>query len=178
MQALRLEADGHQAKAEELHTKVKSLEQENLAKEQEITSLTHRNQVLESEVEKLHKSVDEAKDAAGMSAQAGQQNESLQRRLQILEEEAEEADKTLRDTNDKYEHRTLLAYVYTGVLQFHTDISCRLRQTDVKAGHYERKVQALEMERDNWETKFEEMSQKYSSLQKELQELETNMGNI
>ncbi|KAF7514160.1 hypothetical protein GJ744_004485 [Endocarpon pusillum] len=154
MQSLRIEADEHQAKSEELQAKVKTLEQESLAKEQEITSLTHRNQLLEAEVEKLETALKEAKDAAGQIAQHGQQNESLQRRLQLLEEEAEEADKTLRETNDK------------------------LRQTDVKAGHYERKVQALEVERDNWETKFEEMSKKYSALQKELQELEVSMGNI
>lgn len=54
----------------------------------------------------------------------------------------------------------------------------RLRQTDVKAGHYERKVQALEVERDNWEAKHEEMSNKFTALQKELQELEVSMGNI
>ena len=54
----------------------------------------------------------------------------------------------------------------------------RLRQTDVKAGHYERKVQALEASRDQWETKYEEMSKKHADLQKELQELETSMGNI
>lgn len=54
----------------------------------------------------------------------------------------------------------------------------RLRQTDVKAGHYERKVQALEQSRDQWETKYEEMSKKYVDLQKELQELEVSMGNI
>ena len=54
----------------------------------------------------------------------------------------------------------------------------RLRQTDVKAGHYERKVQALEAERDSWETKFEDMSKKYTELKQELQELEVSMGNI
>ena len=54
----------------------------------------------------------------------------------------------------------------------------RLRQTDVKAGHYERKVQALEQSRDEWEGKYEEMSKKYADLQKELQELEQSMGNI
>lgn len=54
----------------------------------------------------------------------------------------------------------------------------RLRQTDVKAGHYERKVQALEQARDQWETKYEEMSKKYTDLQKELQDLEVSMGNI
>ena len=58
-----------------------------------------------------------------------------------------------------------------------TDIY-RLRQTDVKAGHYERKVQALERERDDWESKYEDVSKKHSDLQKELQELEQSMGNI
>ena len=34
----------------------------------------------------------------------------------------------------------------------------RLQSTDVKSGHYERKVQALEASRDQWEAKYEEMS--------------------
>jgi len=59
------------------------------------------------------------------------------------------------------------------LIQYH-----RLRQTDVKSGHYERKVQALERERDDWEAKHEDMSKKYTDLQKELQELEISMGNI
>ena len=54
----------------------------------------------------------------------------------------------------------------------------RLRQTDVKAGHYERKVQALEADRDQWEAKYEEMSKKYADLHQELQELESSMGNV
>lgn len=54
----------------------------------------------------------------------------------------------------------------------------RLRQTDVKAGHYERKVQALEQERDEWESKYEEMSKKHAKLQTELNELEQSMGSI
>lgn len=60
-----------------------------------------------------------------------------------------------------------------------TDSGClRLRQTDVKAGHYERKVQALEADRDQWVEKFEEMAKKHSDLQKELQELELSISNI
>lgn len=101
MNTLRIEADENQAKAEELAAKVKTLEQENLAKEQEITSLTHRNQLLEAEVEKLEAGIKEAKIAAGESSQHGQQNEALTRKLQLLEEEAEQADKTLRETNEK-----------------------------------------------------------------------------
>ena len=54
----------------------------------------------------------------------------------------------------------------------------RLRQTDVKAGHYERKVQALEAARDQWEAKYEEMAKKHADLQKELQELETSISNV
>lgn len=102
MNALRLEADESAAKVEELQSKVKSLEQENLAKEQEITSLSHKNQLLEGELEKIESGLKEAKAAADESAQHGTQNESLQRRLQLLEEEAEEADRNLRETNDKY----------------------------------------------------------------------------
>ncbi len=54
----------------------------------------------------------------------------------------------------------------------------RLRQTDVKAGHFERKVQALEAERDNWETKYEEMAKKYADVQKELEDFQQEISNI
>lgn len=59
-----------------------------------------------------------------------------------------------------------------------TTINNRLRQTDVKAGHFERKVQALEASRDQWESKYEEMAKKHADLQKELQELETSISNV
>lgn len=58
------------------------------------------------------------------------------------------------------------------------DISRRLRQTDVKAGHFERKVQALENERDQWETKYEEMSKKYGEAQKEIEDFQREIGAI
>lgn len=101
MNALRLEADESGAKVEELSSKVKSLEQENLQKEQEITSLQHKNSVLEQEVDKLENLHKDAKAAADESAQHGTTNETLQRRLQLLEEEAETNDKNLRETNEK-----------------------------------------------------------------------------
>lgn len=59
-----------------------------------------------------------------------------------------------------------------------TDPFSRLRQTDVKSGHYERKVQALENEREQWETKYEEMAAAKAKLQKELDELVGDLGNI
>ena len=54
----------------------------------------------------------------------------------------------------------------------------RLRQTDVKAGHYERKVQALEASRDQWEEKYEEMAKKYAQTKKELEDFQLEIGNI
>merc|ERR1712169_82352 len=54
----------------------------------------------------------------------------------------------------------------------------RSSATDVKAGHFERKVQALEQERDQWEQKYEEMAKKHSSLQKELDDLQQEIGTI
>jgi tropomyosin len=54
----------------------------------------------------------------------------------------------------------------------------RLRQTDVKAGHFERKVQALEQDRDQWESKYEEMAKKYAAVQKELEDFQAEIGNI
>ncbi len=101
MNQLRLDAEEATAKHEEIQVKVKTLEQENLAKEQEITSLQHKNNVLESEVEKLEGQVKEFKKLADEGSGSITQNEGLQRRLQLLEEEAEEADKTLREANEK-----------------------------------------------------------------------------
>ena len=102
MEALRMEAEESSSKVDELKTKVKALEQENLQKEQEITSLQHKLSVAESEVEKLEDAHGKAKAAVDEGAQHGTQNESLTRKVQLLEEEAEQNDKTLRETNEKY----------------------------------------------------------------------------
>ena len=102
MATLRMESENAQTKIEELNARIKQLEQENLTKEQEITSLSHRNQLLESDVEGLEAKVKELKTNADMGANSSQEAESLQRKLQLLEEEAEEADKTLRETTEKY----------------------------------------------------------------------------
>ena len=56
--------------------------------------------------------------------------------------------------------------------------SVRLRQTDIKAGHYERKVQALEAARDQWEEKFEEMSKKYTDAQKTLEDFRREIEGL
>lgn len=101
MQALRVEADNSATQIEEQKTKIKTLEQDNLSKEQEITSLNHKNGVLEKEVEKMEGDIKKHKEVADESVQHGTQNETLQRKVQMLEEETEEADRNLRETNEK-----------------------------------------------------------------------------
>ena len=102
MESLRVEAEDATTKNEELTAKVKHLEQENMAKEQEITSLTHRNQLLEQENETLDGKHKEQKNIAEQGTHHSTENEALQRRLQLLEDEAEQADKNLRETNEKF----------------------------------------------------------------------------
>ena len=178
MSALRVQQEEAQVKCDELQSKVKTLEQENLAKEQEITSLSHKNQLLETEVEKLESGIKEAKAAAEDLGQHGTQNESLQRRLQLLEEEAEESDKNIRETNEKYGLELQIQCCVGKSIKLTFCFLYRLRQTDVKAGHFERKVQALEVNRDQWEAKYEEMAQKYSTVKKELEDFQLEIGNI
>jgi len=62
MNQLRLEADESSALAEELKQKVKTLEQETLAKEQEITTLSRRVAVLDEENEKSDKTLREVQE--------------------------------------------------------------------------------------------------------------------
>ena len=39
-------------------------------------------------------------------------------------------------------------------------------------------MQVLEKERDQWEHKYEEMSQKHQSLQKQLEEFQAELGSL
>lgn len=113
MAQLREEADQAVAQVEELSGKVKALEQENLTKDQEIRSLSHKNQLLEEEVDKLETSLSEAKAASAEGSAHSKTNENLTRKMQILEDEAEEAQKKLKSTNEAYAKRsTEFSYLY------------------------------------------------------------------
>ena len=112
MESLRLEADKSSSEAEELKQKVKSLEQNNLGKEQEIKSLAHKNSVLETEVEKLEGDLKSAKNDTESLGGHRAENESMSRRLQLLEEEADAADKTIRETNEKYCYSSSINRIY------------------------------------------------------------------
>jgi tropomyosin len=64
-------------------------------------------------------------------------------------------------------------------LRNESELICyRLRETDVKAGHFERKVKALENDRDSWEQKYEEMALQYNTIKKELEDFQAEIGNI
>lgn len=101
MNTLRLENDDMAAQVNDMKAKVKTLEEDNTAKAHEIKSLTHRNSVLEAEVDKLESGIKDAKTQADESSGHSKQNESLQRKLQVLEEEAEASDKQVRELNEK-----------------------------------------------------------------------------
>ena len=177
MSSLRIEADAANAKVDDLEAKVKTLDQENLAKEQEITSLNHRNQLLEAEVEKLEASLKDTKSLADESQQHGSQNEALTRRLQLLEDEAEEADKNVRETNEKCVKNSQASLPVSSKLHAN-GYDLRLRQTDIKAGHFERKVVALEAERDKWEAKHEEMEKKYKEASQALDDFRREIEGL
>lgn len=95
-----------------------------MQKEQENASLQHKVNTLEEQLEKVEAKVGEGKQATQEAAQHKDVNENLLRKISLLEGELDSADKNLRETTD------------------------RLRQTDVKAEHFERQVQRLEQERD------------------------------
>lgn len=54
----------------------------------------------------------------------------------------------------------------------------RLRLVDVKAEHFERQVQSLEQERDQWEKKHEEAQEKYMQSKRELDEVVLQMESL
>ena len=55
---------------------------------------------------------------------------------------------------------------------------CRLRQVDVKAEHFERQVQRVEQERDQWERKYEEAQERYQASKRELDEVVQQMESL
>jgi len=154
MEQLRTEVDTATERAETAEAKIKKLELELLAKEQDITSLAHKNNLLETEVEKLEGSLKEAKVAGAEGDTSRGTADALGRKVQLLEDELDAAEKNVKETVEK------------------------LRQVDVKAEHFERQVQKLEQERDVWEKKCEEEVEKRKKAQTELEELAASMDNL
>jgi len=154
LNSLRVEADNAVLRAEEAEGKVKKLEQLLLEKDQDITSLNHRLDILEQENQATETKLVEFKQSSAEIEQTKTTNENLSRKVQLLEEELDNTEKNLKETVEK------------------------LRQVDVKAEHFERQVQRAEQERDQWEKKYEELNEKYRKSQQELQELEASMQDL
>jgi len=145
---------------------VKSLELSSTSKDQEITSLTHRNELLEKKLEEYEEKMEKFKGLENDESGARGERESLLRKVALLEEEAEQNDKNLKETTEKY-----FPYLYN-------DLMCRLRQVDVKAEHFERKVTSLERERDELEKKLDEMTEKYKAAKAELDEVNAQLDSL
>jgi tropomyosin len=54
----------------------------------------------------------------------------------------------------------------------------RLRQVDVKAEHFERQVQRVEQEREEWEKKYEDAQERYQASKRELDEVVQQMESL
>lgn len=101
MASLRKEAEDAVSRAEDAEAKNKKLEHEILGKDQEITSLTHRLQLSEANLEKVEDKLKEAKSVRDEHEQSKTTNESLQRKIQLLEEELDSAEKNLKETTER-----------------------------------------------------------------------------
>jgi tropomyosin, fungi type len=86
-----------------LTAKVKELDADILFKDQQITSLTHRNEVLEKKLEGYDVKLEKFKDLENDESGARGERESLLRKVALLEEEAEQNDKNLKETTEKYD---------------------------------------------------------------------------
>lgn len=128
--ALRVEADNAIERAEMAEAKNKKLEQELLGRDQEITSLQHKLGVTGEQLEKAESKLADLKAANADGESTRSNAENLHRKVQLLEDELDTAEKNVKETMEK------------------------LRQVDVKAEHFERQVQRVEQERDQWERKY------------------------
>jgi tropomyosin, fungi type len=85
-----------------LNAKVKAFELSTTSMEQNITSLTHRNELLEKKLEEHEEKLDKFKGLENDESGARGERESLVRKIALLEEEAEQNDKNLKETTEKY----------------------------------------------------------------------------
>src|SRR6267142_113051 len=146
--ALRTEADVAIDRAEAAEAKNKKYEQELLQKDQEITSLNHRLSLLDSELGESETKSAKYKADLEDAERGKATNESLTRKIELLEEELDAAEKNVKETVEKCVPFSVPVLVVP-------HLGRRLRQVDVKAEHYERQLQRVEQERDEWTKKYE-----------------------
>ncbi|ORX53608.1 hypothetical protein DM01DRAFT_1322582 [Hesseltinella vesiculosa] len=125
-----------------LELRIKQLEEEKMQQEHEIISLNNKNRHLEEDLEKAQGKIEQLKTLESEDDDLKKANDAAQRRITLLEQELEESDKSLKDTTANF------------------------READVKAEHFERKVQQLENMLQTQELKNEEILEKNKDLQK------------
>jgi len=116
--------------------------------------LQHKISVLDADLEKAEGKLSDLKTAQEEGEQSKSTNEGLTRKVQLLEEELDTAEKNVKETVERYISICCLTCNDLMIGQLYLQ-SHRLRQVDVKAEHFERQVQRLEQERDQWEKKYE-----------------------
>lgn len=99
--ALREEVNAADARALEAETKAKLLQDEQIQKDHEITSLKNKLTLVEADLEKAENRIAEAKlnlDEGETSKTVG---ETLARKVSLLESELDNAERNLRETTEK-----------------------------------------------------------------------------
>ncbi|KAG9290673.1 hypothetical protein G9A89_011636 [Geosiphon pyriformis] len=152
--ALRAEADAASQRAEDAEAALKKEKQESASKDQEILSLQNKLILLEAQVDRAEKKLADSKHLQEEEESSKSNIEGLQRKIALLESELDSTEKNLRETTEK------------------------LRQTDVKAEHFERKVHQLDGERAQSEEKYEKLLEQYQQSKAELEETLRQLDQI
>jgi len=151
---LRSEAEAASERADIAERKLKNLEHEFTAKEQEIASYQHQLGLLQGKLDDAEVELRKAQAALEEDARNKEEILHLQRTVQTLNSEVDAAELARQDIMQKFQ------------------------QVDIKAEHFEKQVQKLEQERDAMEKKYESEAAKSKAAQKELDDLVLSMGDI
>ncbi|KAG0833165.1 hypothetical protein G6F29_005567 [Rhizopus arrhizus] len=144
--SIRAEADAANARADEYEKKYKELEQIQMQQEHEIIALTNQNKHLEEDLHTAQEKIESLKAIEEEDDDLKKENDAAQRKITLLEQELEKSEKAVREATKNF------------------------READVKAEHFERKVQQLESLSFDQEKKVEELKAKIIELQSQLDE--------
>ncbi|KAB8205422.1 hypothetical protein BDV34DRAFT_195510 [Aspergillus parasiticus] len=118
---------------------------------EKMKSLQTEADTAQTEVEKLTAKIQELEQD---NQSKDEEIATLSTRHQELEEQVEETEKLVREVKRLF------------------------NEDDIQAGHYERRAQALQADCDQWEAKYNDMAAKHAELQKNLDSLLGEMGEI
>ncbi len=151
---MKNDAEIAQEKVQSSISKVKTLEEEIFLKNEEIQSLKRKNQLFEQEIDKLESIVTQNKLDLNDSNIIKSSNDSFIKKNHLLEKDLEDSEIRFKEA------------------------SFKLRDIDLKSEQLEKQIISLETQRDNWEKKFEELTEKYVSTKSELDEISQQLDNI